>query len=178
MNIDIIEVGELYTNCYILTINDDVLVIDPGDEYFKIKDKIKDKNLLGILITHRHFDHIGALDQLVNEYNVDVYDINNLKEEEYKIGNFNFRVVYTKGHTDDSITFNFYKDKVMFCGDFIFKDTIGRCDFANSSISDMKNSIEKIKTYDDDIIIYPGHGPKTTLGYEKNNFKYYYKFDR
>ena len=61
----------------------------------------------------------------------------------------------------------------MFCGDFIFKDTIGRCDFANSSISDMKNSIEKIKTYDEDIIIYPGHGPKTTLGYEKENNYYF-----
>ena len=173
MKIDIIKVGELQTNCYMLSINNDVLLIDPGDEYERINDKIKNKNLVGILITHRHFDHVGALNELIYNYNVKVYEFNNLKEEEYKINNFKFKVIYTKGHTDDSITFYFYEDNVMFVGDFLFKDSIGRCDFANSSILDMKKSIDKIRKYKDSIVIYPGHGPKTILGYEKENNYYF-----
>lgn len=169
MKIDIIKVGELQTNCYMLSIDNDVLLIDPGDEYEKINNKIKNKNLVGILITHRHFDHVGALNELINNYNAKVYDFNNLKEEEYKINNFKFKVIYTKGHTDDSITFYFYEDNVMFCGDFLFKDSIGRCDFGNSSIQEMKKSIDKIRKYEDNIVLYPGHGPKTVLGYEKEN---------
>ncbi len=173
MKVEILKVGYLQTNCYILTIENNILIIDPGDEYSKIKNKIKDKNLLGVLVTHRHFDHIGALKDIVNDYKVNVYDINNLKEEEYQVGKFKFKVIYTKGHTDDSITFYFYKDNFMFCGDFIFKDSIGRCDFENSSVIDMKNSINKIKTYSNNIIIYPGHGDKTTLKYEKENNFYF-----
>ena len=75
----------------------------------------------------------------------------------------------------DSICFYFYKDKVMFVGDFIFKDSIGRCDLEGGNISLMKESIEKIKKYDDDITIYPGHGEFTTLGREKLENYYFNK---
>ena len=61
----------------------------------------------------------------------------------------------------------------MFCGDFIFRDSIGRCDLDDGSISDMITSINKIKKYDKDVIVYPGHGDITTLGYEINNNPYF-----
>ena len=61
----------------------------------------------------------------------------------------------------------------MFCGDFIFKGCIGRCDLAGGDIRIMMKSIDKIKKYNDDIIVYPGHGDKTTLGYEKENNIYF-----
>ena len=61
----------------------------------------------------------------------------------------------------------------MFCGDFIFKDSIGRYDLDGGNIKDMINSIEKIKKYDRYITIYPGHGEKTTLGYEIDNNIYF-----
>ena len=64
----------------------------------------------------------------------------------------------------------------MFVGDFIFKDNIGRCDLPSGNIEEMKKSIEKIKKYDDDIIIYPGHGEITSLGYEKES-NYYFNYD-
>lgn len=57
----------------------------------------------------------------------------------------------------------------MFSGDFIFKESIGRCDLPGGSESDMAKSLEKIKTYAKDIVIYPGHGDKTTIGYELEN---------
>ena len=94
MNIDVVKVGYLETNCYILEKNNNILLIDPGDESYKIIDKIKDKKLLAILITHNHFDHIGALNDILNKYKVDVYDKNNLEEKEYNIEDFNFKVIF------------------------------------------------------------------------------------
>lgn len=174
MKIDRVVVGELGCNCYILDINNNILVIDPGDDAEMIIDTIDNRNLLGIIITHYHFDHIGSLALLKDKYNVDVYDINNMCEGENKIGDFIFDVIYTPGHKEDSITIYFKEEKIMFTGDFIFKDSVGRCDLPGGNHKVMINSIEKIKEYDD-CLLYPGHGDKTTLNYEKNNniyFKY------
>ena len=186
MKIQKIVVGPYEENCYFLTINKDLLIIDPGDEYEKLENIIKENNynLLGILITHAHFDHIGALEELICKHNVFVYynnvnnEINydkiiNVEEIEYDIKDFKFKVIYTPGHRNDLVTFYFYEENIMFVGDFIFKDSIGRCDLEYANINDMRKSIEKMKAYDDSIIIAPGHGEETTLGYEKNNNFYF-----
>ena len=167
MEIGIVKVGYLQTNCYILSIDNKCLIIDPGDEINKIKKSIGNKEVLKILITHHHFDHIGVLEELIKEYNVEVLDNTNLEEKEYKIDKFKFNVIFTKGHTEDSITFYFKDNKSMFVGDFLFKDSIGRCDLPTGSNNEMKKSLKKISKYDDDIKIYPGHGESSTLGYEK-----------
>lgn len=173
MIIDRVVVGYLEENCYILEKNNNVLVIDPGAEYNKIKEKLRNKNVIGILITHRHFDHIGALNDLLNDYKVHVYEDDNTIEKEYNVNNFTFKVIKTYGHTNDSITFLFYQEKIMFTGDFVFKDTVGRTDFPTGNYEQMLISINKIKEYNDEIIIYPGHGDKTNLGYEKKNNNYF-----
>ena len=170
MKIEIIKVGELETNCYILEKNNNILLIDPGDESDKIIDKINDKKLIAILITHNHFDHIGALNDILSKYKVDVYNKNNLEEKEYNIGEFKFKVIFNPGHTEDSISYLF--DNNLFCGDFIFKDSIGRWDLPTGNYEKLLNSIEKIKKYND-LIIYPGHGNKTTLEKEKRNNYYF-----
>lgn len=170
MKIDIVKVGYLQTNCYILTIDNKCIVIDPGDEFDKIKNSIGNKKVLKILLTHHHFDHVGALEELKQEYKVEVLDNKNLEEKEYEIDKFKFNVIFTKGHTTDSICFYFKKEKIMFVGDFLFKESIGRTDLPTGNSCDMKLSLKKIKKYDEDIIIYPGHGDKSSLGYEfKNN---------
>ena len=165
MKIDRVVVGDYETNCYILSINSDVLIVDPGDEYEKIIDKVYGKNILGILITHSHFDHVGALKYFDNV----VYDYNNLSEKSYNIGKFSFDVIYTPGHTNDSICFYFKEENIMFTGDFIFKNAIGRTDLGGNYV-DMKKSLNKIKNYSDNIKIYPGHGESSTLGEEKRRF--------
>ena len=170
MKIEIIKVGELETNCYILEKNNNILLIDPGDESDKIIDKINDKKLIAILITHNHCDHIGALNDILSKYKVDVYNKNNLEEKEYNIGEFKFKVIFNPGHTEDSISYLF--DNNLFCGDFIFKDSIGRWDLPTGNYEKLLNSIEKIKKYND-LIIYPGHGNKTTLEKEKRNNYYF-----
>ena len=166
MNIEIVKVGYLECNCYLLEKDNKILIIDPGDEVDKIINKIGDRKVVGVIITHYHFDHIGALEDIVSKYNVSVYDRSNLLEGENKIDKFIFDVIYTPGHKEDLITIYFREDKCMFCGDFIFKNNIGRCDLTGGNIGDMKISINRIKNYDNDIVIYPGHGEFTYLGQE------------
>lgn len=172
MKVDRVVTGILEENCYILTMNNECLIIDPGNDYDLIKEKIGENKVLAIVLTHKHFDHIGAVDNIVNDYKVKVYSFENLAENKIKIGAFEFSVIYTPGHTSDSISFYFDNDKVMFTGDFLFKGTVGRCDLPTGDIEEMQKSINKIKRYTNDIIIYPGHGESTTLGNERNNNQY------
>jgi len=160
MEINRVVVGMLDTNCYILKNNNKCLVIDPGDEYNKIKEVIGDSEVIGVIVTHHHFDHIGALNEFDKKLILDRY---NLEEKKYNIDNFKFQVIYTPGHKEDCITIYFKEEKIMFTGDFIFKGTIGRTDLEGGNYLDMINSLNKISKYDKDIIVYPGHGDKTTL---------------
>ena len=165
MKIIKLPVGLLQANCYILNINDDNIIIDPGSEAEKIEDNVNGK-VSAILITHHHDDHIGALSNL--KYNCPIYDFYNLKEEKYKINDFEFEVIYTKGHSDTSITYYFYKENIMFTGDFLFKETIGRTDLETGDKIEMQKSLNKIKKYEH-VKIYPGHGDITDIDYEKEN---------
>lgn len=174
MKIECVKTGPLEENCYVLTIKNECLIIDPGDDFIKIKKLIDDKKVLAVLITHYHFDHVGALDDVINFYKVPVIDYKSNKNQ--IIGPFKFEMINTPGHKEDAITYYFKEDEVMFVGDFIFKESIGRCDLAGGDISDMKKSIDKIKRYSDKIVLYPGHGDKTNLGYEKKN-NYYMEGD-
>lgn len=173
MNIKKVVVGALEENCYVLEKNNTCLVVDPGDEYQKIKEVIGDNKVLGVLITHSHFDHVGALRNFLSKRGVKIFKKSNAQEQEYTIGDFTFSCIYTPGHSSDSITFYFKEINTMFVGDFIFKNSIGRWDLPTGSIKDMKKSIEKIKEYDDSIKIYNGHGEDTTLKEEKNNNPYF-----
>ncbi|MDO5568776.1 MAG: MBL fold metallo-hydrolase [bacterium] len=173
MKVKTIIVGNLQTNCYIIEKDNKVLIIDPGDDYLLIKEKLKNKEILAVLLTHHHFDHVGALDELVNHYNIKVYDSSNLKEGEKVIDPFKFNVILTKGHTSDSLTYYFVEDKIMFTGDFLFKEEIGRCDLPTGNYNEMLKSIKNIKEYNKDITIYPGHGETSTLENEFKNNKYF-----
>lgn len=169
MQIEKVVTGVLDENCYVLKKNNTCLVIDPGDQYNKIKDTIGDLKVLGVLITHSHFDHIGALRNFLTKRSIKIFKRSNLEEKEYIIGDFKFKVIYTPGHSKDSVTFYFEEEKVMFVGDFIFKESIGRVDLPGGNQKDMELSIEKIKKYPTDTIIYPGHYDESTIGFEKEN---------
>lgn len=175
MNVDILIVGPLRTNCYLVHKDKKCLIIDPGsNENFIIK-AIREKELepIAILITHHHQDHDECSDSIKSIYNIPIYDMNNLFEGNSSLGEFIFEVIYTPGHTEDSICFYFKKYNIMFTGDFLFKGSVGRTDLETGSYEDMIRSIEKIKTYPDDTIIYPGHGEITNLGIEKQENKYF-----
>ena len=157
-------VGLLKTNCYILENDNECLIIDPGSDFNKIQNNVN-KRVVGILLTHNHFDHIGALNELERYYNIKHMDYNNLKEGFNKMGCFNFMVRYNFGHTMDSVSYIF--DDKMFSGDFIFKGNIGRCDYGGD-FRVMKKSIKELLKSDINYKIYPGHGETTYLFNEKD----------
>ena len=170
MKVEKIVVGQLEENCYILRKDNKVLIIDPGDEINKIKDVIGESEIVGVLITHNHFDHIGALSYFNKNI---IYNFTNLEEKEYNLNDFIFNVIHTPGHSSDSISYYFNNINSLFSGDFIFYENIGRCDLPTGNYNIMKESIKKIKNYPIDMIIYPGHGKDTTLKHEIENNIYF-----
>lgn len=166
MKIDRLVVGKLETNCYIITKNDKTIIIDPGDDADKIINFCKDKDVVAILVTHYHFDHIGALEKVKDYFAVPI--------NPSSVIDFCYEIIKTPGHKEDCLTFYFKEDKVMFDGDFIFYNSIGRMDLEGGNILDMQKSLKLISKYDDDVILYPGHGPHTLLGKEKGHFKFYF----
>lgn len=165
MEIKRVIVGFLEENCYIVTKNNKTVIIDPGDDANQIINACINKNVVGVLITHHHFDHIGALKKIEKYFNI----------LEGNCPNIGFETIKNPGHSKDSASYYFKEEKVLFCGDFIFKDSIGRTDLETGSDKDMINSLKMLSKYPDDLVLYPGHGDKTILGHEKSNFKYYYK---
>lgn len=174
MNIDILKVGPLQANCYLIYKDNKCLIIDPGADENFIVGRIRklELDVRAILITHNHNDHNGCSEALSIIYGVPIYDYNNLFEQKHFIDPFNFEVIYTPGHTSDSICYYFYDYGVMFTGDFLFKEDIGRTDLPTGSYENMLESINKIKKYDDDIKIYPGHDDISCLGHEKEYNSY------
>ncbi len=169
MEVKKIVTGVLEENCYVVSQDDTCLIVDPGSDFKKIKEVVGKKKILAILVTHVHFDHIGALREFLNEnHKLDVYKKSNLSElKPVSIGKFQFVPILTPGHSSDSISYYFETEKVMFTGDFLFRDTVGRCDLPTGDTAAMQASLEKISQYPDDITLYPGHGDITTLAREK-----------
>ena len=169
MKIKQVKTGYLEENCYILIKDNQCLIIDPGSDYEKIEKEIKNYHLEGILITHSHFDHIGAIDDILSTYKTNVYNKTNLKEKIQKIGNFTFEVIYTPGHSEDSICYLFQEENSIFVGDFIFKSSIGRCDLPTGDFKEMEKSLIEFKNHfknNLDLEIYPGHGEITSIDRE------------
>jgi len=113
----------------------------------------------------------------INKYGLetkfsDSINLITLDEGNHTVEGIDFEVINVPGHTSCSIVYYFKKEKWMFTGDFLFKGTIGITTTALSDKEEMKNSLNKIKAYDNDIEIYPGHGHTTTLGYEKKTNMY------
>lgn len=192
-----ILVGEMGVNAYILAdpVSKEAVIIDPGADYPKIK-KIIDKYSLKpkyVINTHGHGDHIGADDKfnspilihrLDSEFlvspvkNLSAYFGFSLKmskperfledKEKIEVGNISLEVIHTPGHTPGSICLKY--DNIIFSGDTLFYEGVGRTDFPDSNENDLFKSIkEKLFALSDKTIVYPGHGPKTSIGYEKKN---------
>ena len=190
MDIQTVKVGILQTNCYILSINDQVIVVDPGAKAERILNAIGQRKMGAILLTHAHFDHIGALNDLMTNFTCPIYlheddepllinpELNysfpkrfvvDAKTIHYpnilQIGEFKFEVIETPGHTEGSVCLII--ENSMFSGDTLFMQSVGRTDLKTGNPSKMKQSLRKLKALDQDYDIYPGHDDHTTLNKEK-----------
>ncbi|MBQ3022202.1 MAG: MBL fold metallo-hydrolase [Clostridia bacterium] len=200
MNIKTMTLGLMGVNCYILTDSGEAAVIDPGAECEKITDYLNESGcaLKKILLTHGHFDHIGALCDLAEETGAKVYvhsgDSKMLTDNganlsfmtgerikpyeadvlldditEIPLGNTVIKVLHTPGHSSGSVSY-LWGDNI-FCGDLLFRGSIGRYDFGNLT-QELRSIRFLTDTLDDSVKVFPGHGESTTIGFENNNNPY------
>ncbi len=186
--------GPVEANCYVVVKDHHALVIDPGDDFSALKRLLTEEEatLDAILLTHAHFDHIGGLDGLIEEDGVDVYmnpkefdflDDMRLNGSAYfyakvkshavpkavhdgmqKIGAFEVEAKTLPGHSVGSTIYRI--EDALFTGDVLFQGSVGRVDLPTGSERDMMASIQYLKTLPQDLVVYPGHGPATTIGQE------------
>lgn len=194
MQIHEIVVGPLKTNCYIVTSDmNHAVIIDPGFDAEKIAAKVRELGAKPkfMLLTHGHFDHIGAVNGLKKIFpemksvilaeDEDICLDPSLISKEIgvktvpdmlfadgdivKLDDLTFRYMATPGHTKGCACI-IVEDKI-FSGDTLFSRGYGRTDLYGGSTRDMKNSLKKIGAIEGDYEIYPAHGPHTTLKTEK-----------
>lgn len=165
MKVEILVLGPLDTNTYILSKDGKCIIIDPADDAEKIVSFCSKYEVEEIIVTHHHFDHIGALEKLEKYYNI--------KHNTFLGKTFSYDIIKTPGHTDDSISIFFGGQNLLFSGDLIFYHSIGRYDFPNSNYNDLIKSLKKISKLSLDTTIFPGHGEKTSLNEEIKYFDLY-----
>jgi len=191
MLIKALPVGQLETNCYIVTDEEtlECAIIDPGAEANTILEYIESNNLkpTAIMLTHGHFDHCIALDGVMEEVDAPAYvhkseiTTDHAKErykirdngklsfygegDVIKVGKLEFYVMETPGHTDGSVTLRC--ENALFTGDTLFKDSCGRTDIGGN-FQMMMNSLKRLAELEGDYEVYPGHEEFTTLSHERS----------
>ncbi len=192
MTIHTLPLGFLQANCYIVAEHNRCIAIDPGAEAEKVLALLKKKGLTldGIFLTHGHFDHVGAVEDLAKAAGCPVYlhagdnmgdvtmgqffpllsvQLPNLRYWEDRdvilAGNLCISVLETPGHTQGSVCLAIGND--LFTGDTLFQNSIGRTDLPGGDMTAMRQSLGILKNLDKNYTVYPGHGPKTTLDREK-----------
>ena len=193
--------GVIATNVYFL-VNDETnetVIVDPADQAEKIMDHIASKGLIpkAIYLTHGHFDHILACEDLKRANHIPVYAMEDeketlanpgqnltewysdvftismeadrwLKDGEYlDVAGLPCEVIATPGHTPGGCCYYFPEEKILVCGDTLFEGSYGRTDFPGGSFRKLHQSMLRLFTLPDDVIALPGHGSATTIGTEK-----------
>lgn len=184
-----VVVGPLSTNCYIVEVDEKVVVIDPGGDPEKIAPLLEGKKVSAIVATHGHFDHVLAVGELKRRTGAPFYmhyaDIEIMEgsmalyapayevpRPDYDLadGLEGFEVIHTPGHTPGSACL--LRGKLLFSGDTLFKGAVGRHDLPGGSKEELMLSIRRLVELGDDTEVYPGHGQPTSIGYEKRSNPY------
>lgn len=196
MEIKVLPLGMIGANCYLISTDKAAVAVDIGfysplvDEFFE---NSKQKEKL-ILLTHAHFDHIGGANIISQKHNakiaigaqeadalsdgeINLSDRFHAKIEPFsadvllndcdtiKCGDLEFKTLYTPGHTKGGVCY--LLEDVLFSGDTLFYENIGRTDFPGGDFKTLENSIKQLYCLDDNITVLSGHGGETTIAHEK-----------
>ena len=192
--------GNIMTNCYLMMNKEtnEMLIFDPADQAFGIQKRVEamEAKPVAILLTHGHFDHMLAADELRKKYGCEIYahvkekavledpmlNLSGVWEagtalsadryvkegEQLELAGFSIRVLFTPGHTQGSCCYYFPEEGVLISGDTLFQGSCGRTDFPTSNVQDMMKSLKRlVDELPDDTAVYPGHNSPTTIADEK-----------
>ncbi len=181
MRVECIPVGMLSTNCYVAWDDASVaVVVDPGDEAAKIEKFLADNALKCecILLTHGHFDHIGALAALKKKTGARVgigeADAESIKfppdfyckdGDKIRVGELELTVVETPGHTPGGVCY--LCGDTLFSGDTLFFESVGRTDLPRGDFNVLRASLDKLAALGGELLVLPGHAESTTLSHER-----------
>jgi hydroxyacylglutathione hydrolase len=198
MIVQTLVLGPAQTNCYLVSAEREAVVIDPGWNSEAILNAIRlvELTIKAILLTHGHFDHIGAVADvksalrvplIAHAQEVDLLDakggadlfgfkIRSVPQpdrlvahgEVIEIGALKFEVRHVPGHTLGHVAYVEHEQRSVFVGDVLFAGSIGRTDLSGGDYDTLIASIyDQLLTLPDDFKVYPGHGPPTTIGEER-----------
>ncbi len=195
-----IVMGSVQTNCYFLYQENEkkIIVVDPADkgEYLYNAFKEAGFEVVAILLTHGHFDHIWGSNKLRELAGVQVFAFEDEKDvcessklnvsadvgrpyearvdwylkdgETVSIEGMEFKVIWTPGHTQGSCCYYFEKDNILISGDTLFEGSVGRSDLPTGDGKLLSRSLkERLMILPDETVVYPGHGSSTTIADEK-----------
>lgn len=192
MKIFTMPLGDYQTNCYLVWDEEkNCAVIDPGYEAARILAKLREEGLTlrAVLLTHGHFDHVGAVKALAEKTGASVW----LNEKELNlppfltagslyytdgyaegdlvaVGALNFSVLETPGHTKGSVCLRC--GDALFTGDTLFAGSCGRTDLGGSW-QEMEQSLRRLRQISENLQVFPGHGPASTLDAERRSNPYF-----
>ncbi len=200
LQIETLILGMVSTNCYIAKNKETggILIVDPADYAGRVIAKVSEMGGTpeAILLTHGHFDHVGAAQELKEHYGIPVCCLDKETEilenvsknlsmmggrgftvsadrlfrdgESVELAGVSIRVIHTPGHTCGSTCYYIEEEQVLFAGDTLFCCSVGRTDFPTGSMRQIHDSIhEKLFVLPEETLVLPGHDQSTSIGYEK-----------
>lgn len=202
LKINTLVLGMVQTNCYIVSNSEtkEAIVFDPADNADRIEKYLKANDLvcIAILLTHGHFDHIMAAQELKELTHAEIHahkaeaellsnprlnasyhirkecsfvpDVLLEDGQVLKLAGFAVKVLHTPGHTAGGACYYFTGHLILFSGDTLFREDIGRSDLPSGNGRKLVEAIQnKLMILEDQVEVYPGHGEATTIGYERDN---------
>lgn len=195
IRVETLHVGEYFMNCYLVENTDtqEMVIVDPGADGNRIIVAAGNRKPVAVLLTHGHYDHIGAVDEVCGHYHIPVYihmsDVPKLTDPALSVGTeygydthirtaptpvsdhqvltlagMKITVLHTPGHSKGSVCYLLPENAGLLCGDTLFDGGYGRYDFMDGDFGELKNSLRRILYMHPRMKAYPGHGGTTFAG--------------